>query len=84
MNTLIYQKYLEEYIKESIANSDGSNADIATQLWAKKISGIFVRHKEEKNRALDDARKAFDEHRHWPLEIVLSHVGVDPKKIIKK
>jgi hypothetical protein len=25
-----------------------------------------VSHKDEKQRALDDARRAFDEHRHWP------------------
>jgi hypothetical protein len=84
MNTILYEKYLEEYVKDAIASSDGTNAGIATQLWAKKISGILVQHKEEKNRALDDARKAFDDHRHWPLEIILSHLGLDPKKIDKK
>lgn len=84
MNTILYQQYLEQYILDAIGNSDGSNADIATQLWSKNISGIFIRHKEEKTRALDDARKAFDEHRHWPLEIILSHLGLDAKHMIKK
>lgn len=84
MNIILYQQYLKQYIMDAIGNSDGSNADIATQLWAKKVSGIFVRHKEEKTRALDDARKAFDEHRHWPLEIVLSHLGLEAKYMIKK
>jgi hypothetical protein len=36
----------------------------------------LVMHREEKQRALADARQAFDEHRHWPLEIVLRHLGV--------
>jgi hypothetical protein len=84
MNTILYNQYLEEYVKEAIAHSDGTNAGIATQLWAKNIGKILVQHREEKNRALDDARKAFDEHRHWPLEIILSQLGLDPKKIIKK
>jgi hypothetical protein len=84
MNTLLYEQYLEEYVKEAIANSDGTNAGIATRLWARKIGGILVRNREEKNRALDDARKAFDEHRHWPVEIVLSQLGLDSKKFIKR
>lgn len=83
MNTLLYQQYLEEYVRDAIASSDGANANIASHLWAKKIGGILIRHKDEKNRALDDARKAFDEHRHWPLEIILSQLGLDPKQIIK-
>lgn len=85
MNTILYQQYLEQYVKEAIAGSNGANADIAALLWTKKIGGgILIRHKEEKSRALDDARNAFDEHRHWPLEIILSHLGLDPKLIIKR
>lgn len=83
MNAILYQQYLEEYIKEAINSSDGSNADIANRLWAKKIGRFLVRNREEKNRALDDARKAFDDHRHWPLEIILSHLGLDPKDFKK-
>lgn len=79
MNTILYQHYLETFIRDAIVNSDGSNAGIAAQLWEKKIGSFLVTHKEEKSRALDDARNAFDEHRHWPLEIVLSHLGLDPK-----
>jgi hypothetical protein len=41
------------------------------------VGGLLVLHKEEKQRALADARHAFDEHRHWPLEIILSHLGVE-------
>ncbi len=84
MNTILYQQYLEQFVKEAVASSDGTNADIATRLWAKKITGILVLHRMEKTRALDDARRAFDEHRHWPLEIVISHLGLDPKQIMKK
>jgi hypothetical protein len=42
------------------------------------VSGILTRHKEEKKRALEDARTAFNEHRHWPMDIIISHLGLDP------
>ena len=77
MDIGLYRRYLQEFIQEAIANSDGSKSGIAEQLHAKHISGLLVVHKEEKKRALADAQRAFDEHRHWPLEIVLSHLGVD-------
>lgn len=77
MNIVLYKRYLQQYVKEAIENSDGTNAGIASYLEEKKITGLLVRNREEKNRALADARQAFGEHRHWPLEIVLSHLGVD-------
>lgn len=77
MDIGVYRKALEELVLEAISNSDGSNASIAEYLGARRVSGLFVRNKTEKQRALDDARKAFDEHRHWPLEIVISHLGLE-------
>ena len=79
MNNQLYQQYLNEFVNEAISNSNGSNSDIYAWLAEKQIKGMFVRHKEEKLRALADARRAFDEHRHWPTDIVLSHLGVDVK-----
>lgn len=73
----LYRKYLEQYVREAVTNSDGTNPGIANYLWSITVSGLFVRHKEEKTRALNDARRAFDEHRHWPLSVILSHLGVD-------
>jgi hypothetical protein len=40
------------------------------------VGGLFTQHKDERRRALDDLRRAFDEHRHWPREIILAHLGV--------
>jgi hypothetical protein len=40
----------------------------------------LVRDKEEKQRALQEAIKAFQGHRHWPLDIIFSHLGVEIKK----
>jgi len=76
MNTTFYQEYLIRYIKEAIANSDGSNYGITLYLSEVKIGRWLVSHKIEKQRALSDAKRAFEEHRHWPRNIILSHLGI--------
>ena len=76
MDLVHYQQYLKQYINEAIQQSDGSNHGIAEHLSTIQVKGPVVLHREEKRRALADARQAFDEHRHWPLEIVLRHLGV--------
>ena len=78
MDLLRYQEYLRQYVGQAIQNTDGSNRQISEYLSEIQVKGFLVRHRTEKERALADARKAFDEHRHWPLEIVLSHLGVRP------
>jgi len=80
MNHELYRKYLREYIQKAINHSDATNTGISSYLWEQKISGFLVLHKLEKQRALEDARKAFDEHRHWPQNLVLSHLGIDDLK----
>jgi hypothetical protein len=77
LNIGIYRQCLQEIVQEAIAHSDGSNAGIAEYLRSVKVGGWFTRNKTEKRKALEEARKAFDEHRHWPLEIVISHLGLD-------
>ena len=76
MDIMRYRQYLNQYVTQAIQQSDGTNRGIAEQLSTIQVKGPFVVHKEEKQRALADARQAFDEHRHWPLEIVLKHLGV--------
>jgi len=76
MNVELYRRYLEQYIREAIANTSGSNTSIYEYLDSIRIGKYFVAHKEEKKRALTDARQAFESHRHWPLQIVLSHLGI--------
>lgn len=78
MDIGIYRQCLEKYVLEALKNSDGSVAGVSGYLWNLKVSGIMVRNRAEKQKALDDARHAFDSHRHWPLEIILSHLGVKP------
>ena len=80
MDIGLYRQYLQQYVQEAMDDSNGSISGIAEYLHAKNITGLVVLHKEEKKRALGDARKAFDEHRHWPLDIILSHLGVEVKR----
>jgi hypothetical protein len=79
MNFLRYQQYLKAYVEQAIQESDGSNRGIAEHLWGIQVKGFLVSHREEKQRALNDARQAFDQHRHWPRDIILSHLGISDK-----
>ena len=76
MDHTLYRRYLQEYVTQARQASDGSVRSIAEELGAIHVGGLLVVHKDEKKRALADARRAFDEHRHWPLEIILSHLGL--------
>lgn len=77
MDHNLYQRYLKEYVSQARQASDGSVRSIAEELGAIHVGGLLTLHKDEKRRALADARRAFDEHRHWPLEIILSHLGLE-------
>jgi hypothetical protein len=76
MDHTLYRRFLEEYVRQAVKASDGSVRGVAEELGTIRVGGLLTLHKEEKQRALADARRAFDEHRHWPLEIILSHLGV--------
>ena len=76
-----YRQYLKELLKEALENSNGTSSQISEYLREKKIGRIMVRHRPEKERALADAKKAFDEHSYWPVDIIISHLGVDPEEI---
>jgi hypothetical protein len=80
MNIGAYRRYLEQYVQEAVDHSDGTPAGILEYLGTIKITGWVVRDKEEKQRALQAAIKAFQEHRHWPIDIIFSHLGVTIKK----
>jgi len=77
MDIALYRTYLNQYIKDAQANSNGTHSGITEHLQSIKVSGILVRHKAEKKRAREDAINAFQDHRHWPLEIIISHLGLD-------
>ena len=81
MDLGVYWQYLEQLVKEAVENSDRSNDGISNYLWSKKKPGRLTRNRVEKTKALDEARRAFGEHRHWPLEVVLSHLGINSKNL---
>ena len=72
-----YRRILEEYVREAIKNSDGTASGIAEYLSSIKPPGRFTNHRLEKQTALREATKAFGEHRHWPVNIIISHLGVE-------
>lgn len=77
MNIGLYRKYLNQYVRQAIENSDGTRSGISEYLGSIKVSGFLTRDKDEKRRAIQDAKTAFDDHRHWPLDIIVSHLGLD-------
>ena len=81
MDYKLYNQYMHEYLKEALVNGHNKPAEIARYLDAIPMPGRFARKKEERIRALRAVRQAFNEHRHWPLDIILSHLGIDPEII---
>ena len=77
MDLGLYRRYLQDFVTEALNNSDGTPAKVSEYLWSKQVGGFLTRHKVEKQKALNEARRAFDEYRHWPVEIILSHLGVE-------
>jgi hypothetical protein len=80
MDLGVYRRYLQEYVQAAIEKSNGTAAGISERLWENKVGGRFTRFRVEKQKALDEARRAFDEYRHWPVDIILSHLGVERTK----
>jgi hypothetical protein len=74
-----YRQALEKYVTEAVQNSDGTHRGISGYLWDIKLSRLTL-NRYEKQRALEDARHAFDDHRQWPIEVILSHLGLKPLK----
>jgi hypothetical protein len=74
-----YRQALEKYVTDAVQNSDGTHRGISSYLWNIKISRLTV-NRYEKQRALEDARHAFDNHRQWPIEVILSHLGLKSQK----
>jgi hypothetical protein len=81
MDYKLYSQYMHKYLEDAITNGNSKPADIAKYLDDIPLPGRFARNKEERIRALREVRQAFNEHRHWPLDIILSHLGIDLEKI---
>jgi hypothetical protein len=74
-----YRQALEKYVSEALQKSDGTHSGISGYLWNIKLSRLTL-NRYEKQRALEDARRAFDEHRQWPIDVILSHIGLKTLK----
>jgi len=81
MDYKLFSKYMHEYLKEAMASGHNNPTEIASYLEEIPLPGRFARNKVERVRALREVRQAFNEHRHWPLDIILSHLGINPEKI---
>jgi hypothetical protein len=76
MDHNLYQRYLNEYVQAALDEGGGSVQGAREYLSQQEVRGLFVTHRKERQRALADARQAFDEHKHWPLELILKQLGV--------
>jgi hypothetical protein len=81
MDYKLYNQFILAYLKEALLNGRTKPVEIAAYLDVIPLPGRFARNKEERIRALRAVRQAFTEHRHWPLDIILSHLGIDPQDI---
>ena len=77
MDHNLYLKYLEDYTLEALENASDDVSGAADYLEKMKKSGIFVKDREERNAALDRARKIFSSSRERSLYIVLKSLGLD-------
>lgn len=81
MNHSLYEKYRLQYLKEAIEASDKTTREIYRALTEIPPPGRFSFHKHEKLRAVNDLLGTFADRRHWPLDIILSHLGIDAEEL---
>jgi hypothetical protein len=80
MDHALYEKFRRQYLKQAIEATNRTPNEIYRALTEMPRPGRFSFNKEEKLRALHDLQQAFEDHRHWPLDIILSHLGIDLDK----
>ena len=72
-----YRTAVQNFVKQALDHTDGSNRQISEYLWSLSVPRFLARNKAEKRQALADVRKAFDDHSYWPLDVILSQLGVE-------
>lgn len=77
MDHTLLQKFLEKYTLEALEQAMDDVSAAADYLEDKKGAGILDKNREEKNAALDRARKIFSSSRERSLYIVLKSLGLD-------
>jgi len=71
-----YEKYRRQYLKKAYQESDHTPQAIYRALTEIRQPGRFAFNRDEKMRALRDLESAFEDRRHWPLDIILSHIDI--------
>ena len=77
MNHSLFLKYLEEYTLEALELAGDDVSDAADYLEKKKPARMLVKDRQEKNAALERARKVFASSRERSLYVVLKSLGLD-------
>jgi hypothetical protein len=75
MNKELYDRYLEEYIREALLFGDHDVDEAATFLLNQRTRRFLVKH--EKKLALERAQKVFSAYRDRPLWFVLKCLGLE-------
>ncbi|MCI0476284.1 MAG: hypothetical protein L0Y55_08555 [Anaerolineales bacterium] len=81
MDQKVYRQFLREFLRDASQKSDGSNAGMASYLMQQIQPGRLARHRDEKIRALNDLNRAFSEHRHWPVDMIFTYLGIKPEEV---
>jgi hypothetical protein len=84
MDQKLYRQFLREYLKDAFHKSDGSNAGMSNYLMQQIEPGRLSRHRDERIRALNEVQRVFSEHRHWPVEMIFTYLGIKPEEVQSK
>jgi len=74
-----YNKYLIEYTRNALNNSDGTPSGAENYLHSQKKPGVFA--SAEKRTALIRAQKVFAEMQDRPLWLVLKALGLSEQDL---
>ncbi len=72
-----YEKFRRQYLQQALDATNRTPSEIYRALTEIPRPGRFAFDKEEKLRGLHDLQQAFEDRRHWPLDIILSHLGIE-------
>ena len=81
MDQKMYRQCLREYLRDALQKSDGSNAGMSNYLMQQIEPGRFARNREEKIRALNEVQRVFSEHRHWPVDMIFTYLGIKLEEV---
>jgi hypothetical protein len=81
MDQKLYRQFMREYLREALEKSDGTNSGMSNYLMQQIEPGRFSRHRDEKIRALNEVQRTFSEHRHWPVDMIFTYLGIKQEEV---